>query len=102
MSEKKQMQISALKMELQDLSTLPILQNRLDEAEKDGQPAFYDFTDPDMMKWFLYERRHLNQKNDRTERTIREYERELLLFIEQLFTYSTEIAVDVAYIIEGS
>lgn len=89
-------------MELQDLSTLPALQNRLDEAEKDGQKAFHDFTDPDMMKWFLYERRHLNQKNDRTERTVREYERELLLFIEQLFTYSTEIDVDVAYIIEGS
>ena len=81
---------------------MPSLQNRLDEAEKEGQMAFHDFTDPDMMKWFLYERRHLNQKNDRTERTIREYERELLLFIEQLFTYSTEIDVDVAYIIEGS
>ncbi|WP_338656711.1 tyrosine-type recombinase/integrase [Sporosarcina psychrophila] len=102
MSVTKQLQISFLKMELQDLSTLPALQNRLDEAEKDGQKAFHDFTDPDMMKWFLYERRHLNQKNDRTERTVREYERELLLFIEQLLTYSTEIDVDVAYIIEGS
>ena len=102
MSVTKQLQISVLKMELQDLSTLPALQNRLDEAEKDGQKAFHDFTDPDMMKWFLYERRHLNQKNDRTERTVREYERELLLFIEQLLTYSTEIDVDVAYIIEGS
>ncbi|MEK4714953.1 tyrosine-type recombinase/integrase [Sporosarcina sp. FSL K6-5500] len=102
MSVTKQLQISVLKMELQDLSTLPALQNRLDEAEKDGQKAFHDFTDPDMMKWFLYERRHLNQKNDRTERTVREYERELLHFIEQLFTYSTEIDVDVAYIIESS
>ena len=35
-------------------------------------------------------------------RTVREYERELLLFIEQLFTYSAEIDVDIAYIIEGS
>lgn len=84
------------------MTTLPTLQNRLDEAEKNGQPAFHDFTDVEMMKWFLYERRHLNEKNDRTERTVREYERELLLFIEQLFTYSLEIGIDMAYIIEGS
>jgi len=102
MSESKQLQMTVLKNELQDLTTLPSLQNRLDEAEKEGQTAYHDFTDPEMMKWFLYERRHLNQKNDRTKRTVREYERELLLFIEQLFTYSTEIDVDVAYIIEGS
>jgi len=102
LSKKNQLQMNVLKNELQDLTNLPSLQNRLDEAEKEGQSAFHDFTDPDMMKWFLYERRHLNEKNDRSERTVREYERELLLFIEQLFTYSTEIDVDMGYIIEGS
>ena len=56
-----------LRKELQNTFTLPSLQNRLDEAERNGQPAFHDFTDPDMMKWFLYERRHLNQENDRTK-----------------------------------
>ena len=100
--ENNRFQIVDVKNELRNISTLPALQNSLDEAEKNGQPAFHDFTDSDMMKWFLYERRHLNQENDRAERTVREYERELLLFIEQLFTYSAEIDVDVAYIIEGS
>ena len=100
--ENKQFQIVDVKNELRNITTLPALQNCLDEAEINGQPAFHDFTDSDMMKWFLYERRHLNQENDRTERTVREYERELLLFIEQLFSYSAEIDVDVAYIIEGS
>ncbi|MFC5587463.1 tyrosine-type recombinase/integrase [Sporosarcina soli] len=100
--ENKQFEIIHLKTELQNMTTLPTLQNRLDEAEKNGQPAYHDFTDVDMMKWFLYERRHLNEKNDRTEKTVREYERELLLFVEQLFTYSLEIDIDVTYIIEGS
>jgi len=100
--ENNQFQIVDVKNELRNISTLPALQNSLDEAEKNGQPAFHDFKDSDMMKWFLYERRHLNQENDRTKRTVREYERELLLFIEQLFTYSADIDVDVAYIIEGS
>ncbi|MBE1556845.1 hypothetical protein [Sporosarcina limicola] len=45
---------------------MPALQNRLDEAEKKGQTAFHDFTDADMIKWFLYERRHLNAENDRS------------------------------------
>ncbi|WP_342511605.1 tyrosine-type recombinase/integrase [Sporosarcina sp. FSL K6-1522] len=100
--EHNKFEIIDLQNELRKTEGLPILQKRLDEAEKNGQDAFHDFTDPDMMKWFLYERRHLNQENERTARTVREYERELVLFIEQLFTYSTDIDVDVAYIIEGS
>ncbi|WP_338657349.1 integrase (plasmid) [Sporosarcina psychrophila] len=91
-----------LKLALQELSTLPDLQNRLDEAEKSGQPNFHDFTDLEMMKYFLYKRRHLNQANDRTLATVREYERELVLFIEQLLSHSAEIDLDVTYIIEGS
>ncbi|MFJ7935927.1 tyrosine-type recombinase/integrase [Sporosarcina sp. NPDC096371] len=101
-TKNNQFQITELKNELRNVTTLHTLQFSLDQAEKNGQPAFHDFTDADMMKWYLYERRHLNQENDRSERTVREYERELLLFIEQLFTYSAEIDVDVAYIIEGS
>ncbi len=100
--ENKQFEIINLKNEIQNRSTLTTLQNRLDDSEKNGQLAFHDFTDVDMMKWFLYERRYLNKANDRTEKTVREYERELLLFIEQLFTYSLEIDIDIAHIIEGS
>ena len=101
-AEYKQFKMMDLKIELQDTNTLPALQNKLDDAERFGETAFYDFTDVDMMKWFLYERRHLNEKNDRSVKTVREYERELLLFIEQLFTYSLEIDIDLVDIIEGS
>ena len=101
-ANKHELKVNSLELELSDLSTLPILQNRLDIAEKSGQPNFHDFTDADMMKWFLYERKHLNMKNGRTEKTITEYKRELMLFVEQLLTNSAEINVDMDYIIEGS
>jgi len=91
-----------LKLALQDLSTLPDMQNRLDDAEKSGQANFHDFTDLEMIKWFLNKRRHLSHVNERTIRTVREYERELVLFIEQLLFHSAEIDLDVTYIIEGS
>ena len=99
---KSEIQINNLKFELNDLSTLSNLQNRLDVAEKNRQPDFHDFSDTDMLKWFLYERRHLNMKNERTAGTITEYKRELVMFIEQLLTNSAEIDVDMDYIIEGS
>ena len=98
----ERLQPNELKLALQDTSSLPELQNRLDEAEKNGQPNFHDFTDPEMIKYFLYERRYLNSENERSIRTVREYERELVLFVEQLLLYSVEINLDVTYIIEGS
>lgn len=93
--QSNQMQMEVLKKDIRDISNLPSLQRRLDEAEKYGQRRFDNFTDPEMIQWYLYERRHLNQENDRSKRTIQEYERELLLFIEQLLAYSTEIDVDI-------
>lgn len=101
-ANKKELQISSLKLELNELSTFYELQNRLDIAEKNGQPDFHDFSDIDMIKWFLYERRHLNMKNERTAGTITEYKRELVMFIEQLLTNHAEIDVDMDYIVEGS
>lgn len=53
-----------------------------------------------LSSFHIYERRHLYAKNE--ERTVCEYERELLLVIEQLLTYSTVIDIDVAYVIEGT
>lgn len=101
-ANKHELQVTNLELELNDLSTLSNLQNRLDIAEKKGLTDFHDFSDTDMMKWFLYERRHLNRKNERTAGTITEYKRELVMFVEQLLTNSAEIDVDMDYIIEGS
>ncbi len=100
--EVKGLQVRELKNELETIDSLLELQLRLDESEKFGKPKFHDFSDTDMMKWFLHERQHLNEKNDRSNRTIAEYQRELILFVEQLLEHSLEIGVDVDYIIEGS
>lgn len=54
------------------------------------------------MKWFLHRRKYLIERNERSEKTVREYERELLLFIRQILEHAIEIDVDVDYIIEGS
>lgn len=84
---------------MEDISSL---QKRLDKAEKEGVRLFHDFTDVDMMKWYLYERRHLNKENDRSDRTIHEYQRELRIFAYHLFAYNVEIELDIDSIIEGS
>lgn len=74
----------------------------MDQAEKEGKTAFHDFMDVDMMKWFLYERKYLNEENNRTEGTINEYRRELSMFVELLLTYRAEIDVDIDTVVEGS
>jgi len=101
-ANKKQIDTNNLRINLKETEILSTLQNRLDNAEKQGAIAFHDFSDLDMMKWFLYERRHLNQDNDRTEGTITEYKRELTIFVELLLGHSSEIGIDIDNIIEGS
>jgi len=102
MMQTGRLHIERLKSDLHDASTLPALQIRLDVAEKNGETPFHDFTDQDMINWFLNRRKHLIQRNERSFRTVKEYERELSLFVEQFLAHSAEIDVDVAYIIEGS
>lgn len=96
------MHVDKLQLNLKEVGDISSLQKRLDKAEKEGIKLFQDFTDVDMIKWFLYERRHLNQDNDRSDRTINEYQRELRIFAYHLFSYNVEIELDIDYIIEGS
>ena len=74
--------------------SIPQLQERLDHAEKYGQVPFSDFSDVEMLQWFLHRREHLKQQHDKSPRTVQAYERELIQFIEQLLTYSVEINLD--------
>ncbi|MCQ6282361.1 tyrosine-type recombinase/integrase [Bacillus sp. EB600] len=80
----------------------PLLRERLDLAEKNQEKPFEDFSDVEMVQWFLYRKEHLDRQHDKSSRTIKEYERELIQFIEQLIQYSGEIDVDMDDIIEGS
>lgn len=78
------------------------LQERIDEAEKNDLQPFSDFNDLEMVQWFLYRKQHLNQEHDRSSRTIKEYEKELKQFIQQLLTYSKEINVDFDKLVDQS
>ena len=96
------LEVQNIKKQLREISGIPELQNRIDQKEKEKRPRFEDFTDLEMLAWYVNERKHLNEENDRSKRTVREYERELILFVEQLINNSSEIDLDIDYIIEGS
>ncbi|WP_394237395.1 tyrosine-type recombinase/integrase [Niallia oryzisoli] len=98
----KNLQVSEWKNEIQDSSSLHLLQERLDLAEKNQEKQFADFSDVEMIQWFLYRKEHLDRQHNKSMRTIKEYERELTQFVEQLVQYSQEIDIDMDYIIEGS
>lgn len=70
--------------------------------EKHQKKSFADLLDVEMIQWFLYRKEHLNRQHDKSQRTIHEYERELIQFVEQLVRYSGEMDVDMDHIIEGS
>src|SRR3954471_2579850 len=99
---KKDLQVSEWKNRIKDRSSLPVLQERLDLAEKNQKKPFVDFSDVEMIQWFLYRKEHLNRQHDKSQRTINEYERELTQFVELLVRYSEEIDIDMEHIIEGS
>ncbi|WP_260288684.1 tyrosine-type recombinase/integrase [Peribacillus aracenensis] len=97
----KGLQSSAWKKSLSDIS-IHTLQERLDTAEKNGHDPFSNFSDVDMLQWFLHRREHLKQQHEKSTRTVQAYERELLQFIEQVLTYSVEINVDFEKVADGS
>ena len=90
------------KRRLETVLPFHLLQERLDLAEKNQEKQFADFSDVEMIQWFLYRKEHLDRQHDKSLRTIKEYERELTQFVEQLVRYSEEIDIDMDYIIEGS
>lgn len=98
----KSLQVSDWKRKILDSSSIYRLQDRLDLAEKKKEKRFEDFSDVEMIQWFLYRKEHLNRQHDKSMRTIQEYGRELTQFVDQLIRYSREIGIDMDYIIEAS
>ncbi|MEH7484413.1 tyrosine-type recombinase/integrase [Neobacillus drentensis] len=102
MESKKDLQIDEWKKKIKDSSSIPLLQEQLDLAEKNQEKQFSDFSDVEMIQWFLYRQEHLNRQHDKSPRTIKEYGREITQFVEQLVQFSREIDVDIENIIESS
>lgn len=88
--------------ELSNKDRIPFLQNQLDLADKYNLQKFHDFSDTDMLIWFLHEQKHLIKEHNRAERTVKEYERELSMFVHNILTYAAEIDIDIDRIIESS
>lgn len=74
------------------------LQSRLDEAERQHTTPFADFTDIDIMQWFLYNSKHLDETRGRSERSTAAYKRELEQFCSYITLYSNEIGIDITEI----
>lgn len=81
---------------------LATLQQRLDNAERNQTKVFADFSDMDMIQWFLYHSKHLEESRGRTERSTAAYKRELEQFCTYLPTYAVEIGIDIEEIQDGS
>lgn len=72
------------------------LQNIVDENEKYGKSTFENFTDVDMIFWFIYQRKNISASKETNERTKYEYERELQQFISNLLNYAPTIGLDLS------
>jgi len=83
-------------------SYLQELVERIDQAERTQENEFTHFSDVDMIYWFLYKRKHMNEKDERSERSTISYKRELEQFCTYLITYAAEIGIDIEDLKEGS
>ena len=75
-------------------ASLRELEEKYDEAERLDLPGFTHFTDIEVVQWFLYAPKHLHRENDRSKRTIREYEMEIAQCITYMMQYGEEIGLD--------
>lgn len=82
--------------------SLELLQEKKDAAEKEKKNPFADFSDVEILSWYIHEQKHTNAANERADRTKKEYERELTRFIQQLLAHSEAIGVDISEIREQS
>ncbi|MEH6944706.1 tyrosine-type recombinase/integrase [Bacillus sp. JJ722] len=97
-----ELMIHEVKKQLSDKSVFETLQVKLDEAEKFREVPFADFSDVEMIQYYLYKEDHLNKEHDKSDRTRVEYKKELLFFIQHVLEYTNEIGIDIDGIVNGS
>ena len=95
-------QTGRFEIAMRSSTDLERLKERIDQAEKEKRPLYHDFSDQEILAWYLYEKKSLKEEQARSERSTNEYRRELQQFITYLLQYGNEIGLDIDYIIEGS
>ncbi len=66
-----------------------------EQSEVNQKPRFEQFTDRDMVLWYLYHSQQLFSTRGRTKRSTSKYKAEIEQFLEYLLLYSEEIGVDI-------
>lgn len=79
-----------------------MLNEKVDQAEKEDRRMFEDFSDQEILYFYVHHQKNRDKKKNRSEGTKREYFRELLKFANNIVTYAEEIGVDIEMIKESS
>ncbi len=73
-----------------------------EQSEANHMPRFEQFTDRDMVMWYLYHSKQLFSNRGRSNRSTLKYKAEIEQFLNYLLLYSEEIGIDIGEIKEGS
>ncbi|MDD1505303.1 tyrosine-type recombinase/integrase [Lysinibacillus sp. CNPSo 3705] len=73
-----------------------------EQSEANQMPRFEEFTDRDMVLWYLYHSKQLFNNRGRSKRSTLKYKAEIEQFLEFLLLYSEEIGVDISEIKDHS
>ncbi|MFJ8519454.1 tyrosine-type recombinase/integrase [Lysinibacillus xylanilyticus] len=71
-------------------------------SEANKKPRFEQFTDRDMVLWYLYHSKQLFSNRGRSQRSTMKYKAEIEQFLEFLLLYSEEIGVDISEMKDNS
>ncbi|OLN21388.1 integrase [Domibacillus antri] len=77
------------------------LTERQEQAEREGKPDFTYFDDRDMLHYYLYQEKNINSNANRSQRTIKEYEKELRMMVKQLLEIAPLVHRDMV-LVDGS
>ena len=78
-----------------DQQHMQYLHNLADRSEANHMPRFEQFTDQDMVMWYLYHSNQLFSDRGRSNRSTLKYKAEIEQFLNYLLLYSEEIGIDI-------
>ncbi len=85
-----------------DQQHIQYLLNLTEQSEAKNMPRFEQFTDRDMVLWYLYHSKQLFSNRGRSTRSTLKYKAEIEQFLNYLLRYSEEIGVDISWMKENS
>ncbi len=85
-----------------DQQHMQFLLNLIEQSEAKSMPRFEQFTDRDMVLWYLYHSKQLFSNRGRSTRSTLKYKAEIEQFLNYLLLYSDEIGVDISEMKDNS